>query len=397
MLLGIEVLLAGPAMTGSTAPPSTLPTIRPEPVRGPLTALKAELVVEGLNSPTDVLQLPGSDLFLVAEKPGRVVIIEDGRILESPLLDITLWVLDKANEQGLLTITTHPDFVSNGPLYLFFTDRDGDSQLVEVTLSGSEPPQVERGSLRSILEVPQRHKWHQSGSMVFGPDGYLWVSIGDGGGKGDPRQNGQNPATLEGTIIRIDVGGWPYSIPSDNPFFDLRRPGRPEVWAYGLRNPWRISIDPPTGLLYVPDVGQDTTEEINIVALGDGGTNFGWSETEGSSCFEDRECDPGDYTLPVLQYLHGARGCAIVGGQVYRGAAIPELHGHYFYSDFCRGWVRSLVYESGLITDESDWEPDFGRLGNVTSFGTDNEGELYITNLEGQLWKIVPVRDHPDD
>ena len=393
LLIGLGLLVPGSLAAEPTEPAPVVSSSPQASVEGALTGLTASLVVAGLHFPTDVLELPGSGLLLVAEKPGRVVIVEDGRVLEKPLLDISDWIVETSQEQGLLSIEAHPDFVDNDLLYLFFTDLIGDSQLVEVEVLRSGSSVLGVGPPRSILQVPQRHKYHQSGSMVFGPDGYLWVSIGDGGGIGDPEKNGQNPATLKGTIIRLDLSGRPYSIPSDNPFFDLRRGGRPEVWAYGLRNPWRISIDHETGLLYVPDVGQETVEEINIVTLSDGGTNFGWSATEGTGCFREETCDPEAFTLPVLHYLHKGNGCAIVGGQVYRGAAVPELHGHYFYADFCRGWIRSLLYEGGLVTNEREWESDIGKLGNVTSFGTDTDGEMFVTNQEGQLWKIIPIRD----
>ena len=365
---------------------------QPTDLGGDLVGLETEIVVRGLVEPTDVIEPPGLGALLVTEKPGRIVVIRDGQVHDEPLLDIEHLILNDVNERGLLSVDAHPDFMENCRLFIFYTDVDGDSLIAEGSVSGTSPPSIDPESLRPILEIPQEHRWHQSGSMTFGPDGYLWVSIGDGGGIGDPQENGQNPHTLEGTVIRLDVDALPYGVPSDNPYA-LSGEGRREVWVFGLRNPWRISIDSETRLLYVPDVGQEDFEELNIVSLSDGGANFGWPVAEGPSCFEADECDLSEFTMPVYHYPQGGSDCAIVGGSVYRGSAIPELHGHYFFSDFCGGWLRSLAYENGQVTEEKDWEPELGRLGTVTSFGTDAQGELYVTTFEGDLLKIVPVRE----
>ena len=361
-------------------------------VVGDLTGLETEFVVRGLVEPTDVIEPSGLGVLLVTEKPGRIVVIKDGSILDEPLLDIEDLVLSDANERGLLSVDAHPDFRENCRLFIFYTDVEGDSIIAEGIVSNTSPPTMDPDALRTILEVPQEHRWHQSGSMTFGPDGYLWVSIGDGGGIGDPQQNGQNPQTLKGTVLKLDIDVLPYGVPPDNPFIESGE-GRPEVWAFGLRNPWRISIDAETRMLYVPDVGQAEFEELNIVSLSNGGANFGWPVAEGPSCFEAQECDTSEFSMPAYYYPNRASSCAIVGGSVYRGPAIPELDGHYFFSDFCGGWLRSLAYENGQITKEKDWEPELGRIGTITSFGTDVSGELYITTFEGDLLKIVAVRE----
>ena len=384
-----------PTTTATTQPCSTSEPANAgqlTDVVGDLTGLETEFVVRGLVEPTDFIEPPGLGVLLVTEKPGRIVVIKEGLILDEPLLDIKDLILSDANERGLLSVDAHPDFSENCRLFIFYTDVDGDSQIVEGIVSATSPPTMDRASLRVILQIPQEHRWHQSGSMTFGPDGYLWVSIGDGGGTGDPQKNGQNPHTLKGTVLKLDVDVLPYGVPPDNPYA-VSGEGRPEVWAFGLRNPWRISIDWGTRLLYVPDVGQEAFEELNIVSLSDGDANFGWPVAEGPSCFEAQECNTSGFTMPVYHYPQGGSDCAIIGGSVYRGSAIPELDGHYFFSDFCGGWLRSLAYENGQVTKEKDWEPELGRLGTVTSFGTDAQGELYVTTFEGDLLKIVPVRE----
>lgn len=378
-------------VTERCASPEAVGAGQPVEVVGDLERLGTEFVVRGLVEPTDIIEPPGLDALLVTEKPGRIMVIREGLVLDEPLLDIEDSVSSDFNERGLLSVRAHPDFRENCRLFLFYTDRAGDSRIVEGIVSGISTPTMDPDSLRLILEIPQDHRWHQSGSMIFGPDGYLWVSIGDGGGIGDPREHGQNPSTLKGTVVRLDIDAVPYAAPPDNPFVESRE-GRSEVWAFGLRNPWRISIDPETRMLYVPDVGQEGFEELNIVSQDGGGANFGWSVTEGPGCFEAEECDMAGFTKPVYHYPQEGSSCAIVGGSVYRGSAIPELEGHYFFGDFCGGWLRTLVYEDGQISSEIDWEPELGRLGTITSFGTDAEGELYVTTFEGDLLKIVPVR-----
>lgn len=363
-------------------------------VAGDLEDLEAQLITDQLDQPSDMFVLPGSSILFVVEKPGRIVAVEDGAIHDHPVLDMTSMVESGENEQGLLTALPAPDFADTCKIYLFYTDTHGDSQLVDARVSGIEQPTISTGSFHAVMTIPQPHIWHQSGSMFFGPEGYLWVTAGDGGHIGDPNNEGQNPRTLLATVMRIDVSVSPYAIPPDNPFNGSDE-GADEVWAYGLRNPWRIWID--EGNVYIPDVGQEGYEEIDVVPIDEPGHNFGWSVTEGFDCYDkdpddglDPVCDPSSFTMPVAGYVHQDTGCAIVGGPVYRGRDIPELDGHYFYADFCRGWVRSLVYQDGEIHDEAEWD----RLDQslVTTFATDWAGEMYYASLDGSLWKIVPVR-----
>jgi glucose/arabinose dehydrogenase len=237
-----------------------------------------------------------------------------------------------------------------------------------------------------LLEVVQPTDRHNAGMLQFGPDGYLYVSLGEGGAASE---NAQNSNTLLGSILRIDVdGGAPYAVPPDNPFVDGEAP---EVWAIGLRNPWRFSIDPATETMFIADVGHSDWEEINAVPLAPVGYNFGWLPMEGTRCFQ-AGCDTSGKTLPVLEYSH-SQGCSISGGFVYRGKAIPEIDGHYFYSDWCQGWIRSFRLDGSEVVDETDWTEELGSPGQVTSFGTDAAGELYVTTWDGLVFKIVAVRN----
>jgi glucose/arabinose dehydrogenase len=219
---------------------------------------------------------------------------------------------------------------------------------------------------------------------MFGPDGMLYLGTGDGGGGGDPQNNGQNINTLLGKLLRIDVTTLPYTIPATNPFAGATA-GRDEIWAYGLRNPWRYAFDRTAGMLYIADVGQGAWEEVNAVTVTTAGVNYGWRIMEGTHCFGATTCNMSGFTLPVHEYGHGPE-CSITGGFVYRGAAIPELHGHYFYSDFCAGWLKSFRLSGGAATDHRDW--DIGSIGNVLSFGSDATGELYMLTGSGRAYRI---------
>jgi hypothetical protein len=239
--------------------------------------------------------------------------------------------------------------------------------------------------------VEQPFANHNGGQILFGPDGMLYIGLGDGGSEGDPGGRGQSVTDLLGDILRIDVSSGPgYTAPPDNPFVG-RTDARPEIWSYGLRNPWRFTFDSPTGDLYIADVGGSAWEEVDVVTAAAGagrGTNFGWAATEGSHCHATSECDPGAFTLPVLEYSHD-EGCSITGGFVYRGAAIPALQGHYFYADYCRGWVRSFRLQDGQAVERQQWAA-LAPGGTIPSFGQDAAGELYILTAEGQVFRIVP-------
>ena len=381
----------GPGPTTTLVPP--VQVVVDQPVLE-FQGLVAKVITDELDEPVDVAGAIGDDRLFVAEKAGVVRIVgPDGVEFPEPFLDLRGFVLDDGNEQGLTTIELHPRFVENGRVFVFYTDLDGDGQLYEYTVDESDPDRLDPDSGRQILEILQPNQYHQSGTIDFGPDGYLWLSLGDGGGQYDSYENGQDPTTLLGSILRLDVdAAEPYAIPPDNPFVDENGESAPspEVWAFGLRNPWRISIDQAAGMLYVPDVSQEGNEEINIVPLNGGPHNFGWPVWEGTDCLDEELCNGDGFTQPLYEYPHEGT-CAIVGGEVYRGASIPELHGHYFFADHCGGWIRSIVYDDG-IAGENSWRDDLGRIRFITSMSTDGRGDIVITTLEGQLLRIEAVR-----
>jgi glucose/arabinose dehydrogenase len=238
-----------------------------------------------------------------------------------------------------------------------------------------------------MLHIGQPYANHNGGHVLFGPDGMLYVGMGDGGSGGDPHGNGQDRGTLLGKLLRIDVDrGEPYAIPRDNPFGAGRRGGRPEIWAWGLRNPWRFAFDRETGLLYIADVGQSRWEEIHVAAASQPGFNYGWNIMEGAHCYRSRTCDRSGLVMPAHEYDH-SQGCSITGGFVYRGRGVPGLVGHYVYSDYCNGWIRSFRYVDGVAREHRDW--DVSGIGNVTSFGEDGRGEMYVLSTNGRVYRVV--------
>ncbi|MDA1103989.1 MAG: PQQ-dependent sugar dehydrogenase, partial [Gemmatimonadetes bacterium] len=305
----------------------------------------------------------------------------------TPFLDISTSVSSNG-ERGLLSVAFHPDYASNGFFFVNYTDGAGDTRIVRYTVS-VDPDRAEGGSASAVLTVPQPFSNHNGGQIAFGPDGMLYVGLGDGGSGGDPQGHGQNPLTLLGSMLRIDVdGGMPYSIPASNPFVGDAG-AAPESWAVGLRNPWRFSFDRQTGDLYIADVGQSEIEEISVQRAGSGGgENYGWNTMEGSRCFATASCDMTGLVLPGFEYTH-AEGCSVTGGYVYRGQAIPSLRGRYLFADFCSPWIRSLDTASGSLTDLFDHTPDFGPVSRIVSFGEDHRGELYVISLDGVVYRIV--------
>ncbi|MDH3729820.1 MAG: PQQ-dependent sugar dehydrogenase [Acidimicrobiia bacterium] len=336
----------------------------------------------GFVRPNYALALPGTDSLLVMQADGTVWTVLDGFVAAEPYLDLKDRVLDTGIEQGLLGMAFHPEDPSR--LFVYFTDSSEDAHLVELEAS---PSGADSATARTVLTVEQPTNRHQAGMVTFGTDGYLYLSSGDGG---DGGTQGQNPESVLGTILRIDVdGATPYGIPPDNPF--VGGGGAPEVLVYGLRNPWRFSIDPITELLFIGDVGQDSWEEINVVPLDLDPHNFGWPLTEGAHCFLERGCDPTDFDGPTLEFGHDD-GCSVTGGFVYRGKAIPEIAGQYFYSDWCGRWIRSFTYADGEAADQRDWA-ELDGFGQINSFGLDANGELLVITWDGEVARIVPVRE----
>lgn len=359
----------------------TPPPPRPQPSQ---VRLQLQKVAGGLTQPLFLDAPQGDSRLFIVEQPGRIKVVSGGSLLPVPFLDIADLV-GTGGERGLLGLAFHPQYAVNGRFYVNYTDTSGDTRVAEYR-AGTDPNKADRASGRVILTVDQPASNHNGGMLAFGPDGYLYAALGDGGGGGDQFGHGQRSGTLLGSLLRIDVdSGDQYGIPADNPF--VAGGGAAEVWVYGLRNPWRFSFDDQR--LYIADVGQGKWEEIDVLTTGDGGANLGWSIMEGTHCYNPSSgCNRTGLTLPAFEYGHG-EGCSVTGGYVYRGNAVPELNGHYFYGDFCSGWVRSFRYTGGGVADPWDWTADLGTIASLTSFGTDGQGELYVVSGRGDVYRIA--------
>ena len=355
-------------------------------------------VATGLDFPLYLTTAPGDNSRLfIGEKGGIIRIIKNGTLLGTPFLDI-LNLVSTGSEQGLLGLAFDPNYVTNGRFYVSYTDTAGDSRIVRYLVSGN-PDVAQAAPDRVLLTIDQPFANHNGGDIVFGPDGYLYIGMGDGGSGNDPQGNGQDLTDLLGSLLRIDVSPQgDYTVPGDNPFIS-QPAARPELWDFGLRNPWRFSFDRETGDLYIADVGQNAREEINVAPAAQGrgkGLNYGWNIMEGTLCTPgvNPDCSKTGLTLPVLDYDHSSGNCSVTGGYVYRGSAIPEIRGTYFYADYCAGWVKSFVYRNGAATDPKDWE-SLRPGGNITSFGEDGQGELYILTSQGGVYRIIAVAVSP--
>lgn len=349
----------------------------------PLQGVAFEAIADGFDEPLFATAVPGDSALYIVEQAGRIWRLDaDERTL---FLDIRGVVNRTGNERGLLGMAFHPDYPDDPRVFVDYTGSGGATFVASYRLDGDA---LDPDSAAVLLKIPQPASNHNGGMVAFGPDGYLYVAMGDGGASNDRFGNGQRPDTLLAALLRIDVTATDgYAIPPDNPFVDGG--GAPEVWAYGLRNPWRFSFDVEGGSIYIGDVGQGNYEEVDVAPVDRSGLNYGWPITEGLHCFSPSQgCDTDGLTLPVLEYDH-TQGCSVTGGYVYRGAAIPELDGVYFYSDFCSGWVRSFVYTDGAIFDERQWTDS---IGNVTSFGLDGDGELLVVARDGTIYRMTPVR-----
>ncbi|HWJ94653.1 MAG TPA: PQQ-dependent sugar dehydrogenase, partial [Telluria sp.] len=347
-------------------------------------------VASGLDRPIHLAAPEGDSRLFVAERPGRVRVVSGGSVLAQPFLDISARV-STTGEGGLLSLAFDPRFASNGRFYVAYTDLQHEL-VVERFSTPAGASVADASSALPIIRIPHpTYTNHYGGQIAFGPDGMLYIGTGDGGGEGDPLGNGQNLNSLLGKLLRIDVAAatttQPYAIPDTNPFVHAQG-RRAEIWASGLRNPWRFSFDGQT--LLVADVGQERREEVNIAAATQGGLNYGWNRMEGTLCFNAVDCDRTGLTLPAFEYDHGngdANGCSITGGFVYRGQAIPELAGRYFYSDYCGNYLRSFFPSPTGVTEQRDWQVA-GMAGPVVSFGRDGQGELYLVAASGRIYKI---------
>ncbi len=368
----------------------------------------------GLSQPVHIAHAgDGSGRLFVVERSGRIRIVKNGTLLNTPFLDIRGRVGDSGSEQGLLSVAFPPDYASKGYFYVDYTDLSGDTVIARYYIS-TDPDVADPDSEEMILTVDQPYANHNGGQLAFGPnDGYLYIGMGDGGSAGDPQDNAQNPASLLGKILRIDVeptrvisvdftlylpivfaGNNPvsnssYNIPPSNPF--TRTSGyRGEIWVLGLRNPWRFAFDRQTGDLYIGDVGQGRREEIDYQpAASAGGENYGWNIMEGSDCYNATSCgDTSDLTRPATEYVtHSDGNCAVTGGMVYRGQDYPGMQGIYFYADYCSGQIWGLKY------DGTTWQNSpllFNANFRISSFGEDEDGNLYVTDYtNGNIYMIV--------
>lgn len=368
------------------------------PEKRPLVGLELNRITDSLNFPVGGALQPGTDRIFIVERLGRVRIVEGDQVLADPALDISQKTANSSWEQGLLGIAFHPRFESDGRVFLSYTEASSGDQVVVSFRFAADKNHLDVTTETELIRVPQAYPLHNGGSIRFGPDGMLWIGLGDDGAdpkatdpaRQDSFRHGQNPATLPGTMVRIDVDGpAPYSIPPDNPFADGVG-GAPEVWAYGLRNPWSFWFDGST--LIIGDVGFVSWEEINVLDLGtDAGANLGWSEWEGRACFADRDCIATPAMPPKIALSRNPGPCAVIVGPVYRGRAIPELVGEVFYSDLCGAWLRTSP-----VADLSDATPGTTWLENLTirttAFVTGPEGEVFVLTLDGALYRIDPVR-----
>ncbi len=366
------------------AKPTPLPAkTNSQPVT-PVDNIQLIPFVTGFKRPVYMTHAGGNTLYVV-EQAGKIKIIADGQLRAEPFLDISAQVNDYINEQGLLGLAFHPDFAQNGTFYIYYTTEDeGNSVLARYKTLDSDPFRADPASETILLTFIQPDSVHNAGQLQFGPDGYLYVGVGDGGLLYDKTGNGQNPETLLGSILRLDVdatgNGFAYGIPATNPFVGEER--EDEIWAYGWRNPWRFSFDRVTGDLFTTDVGEFEREELNFQPVSSGGgENYGWNVWEGSSCFQAEICPSDGFTFPVFEFDH-QEGCAIIGGYMYRGQALPTLWGNYFLGDYCTGKIWRL-FPNGDGSWQADVVLDSEFL--ITGFAEDAAGELYLLTQQGEI------------
>jgi glucose/arabinose dehydrogenase len=390
---------SGIAQNGSTTQATPLPTFSPtspqpglSPSRQDAEPVRAEhfpdpgsftwkQVASGFDKPVGLEHAgDGSGRLFVLEQEGVVRILKNGRREGKPFLDIRDRVGSSGNEQGLLGLAFHPRYPENGYFFIHYTDRSGDTVVARYRVS-ADPDKGDPATEEKILQVAQPFANHNGGKIAFGPDGYLYIGLGDGGSGGDPQGHGQNLDSLLGKLLRLDIDGG--TVP-ENPFAGT---GRPEVWVYGLRNPWRFSFDRHTGALFIADVGQNSFEEINFIPSGSpGGQNFGWNVMEGLTCFRAEQCNNNGMDLPVFVYPTRADGnCSVTGGYVYRGEQVSEWQGVYLFGDYCSGRVWGLFWDP-----IGEWKSAqlFDTDQNITSFGEDESGELYLVGHRGKIFRL---------
>ena len=375
-------------------------------------SLSSIQIANGFTKPVYVCQPPGdNDRLFVLEQKGIIKIIKNGKTVRKPYADLRNKVhnpITPGDERGLLGLAFHANYQNNGFVYINYSDKN-DHTIVSRFRVASDPDRLDTKSEKVLIKLKQPFSNHNGGHMEFGPDGYLYISVGDGGKWGDPYNNAQNLGNLFGKILRIDVDtGDPYAIPDDNPFIN-NEDAKDEIWLYGLRNVWRFSFDWGKGDVYLGDVGQDLWEEIDFVAAENaGGQNFGWRVMEGNHCYNPKEdCEPTG-VLPIFEYPNDANymkiltgmdepnvdGCSVTGGYVYRGSAISELQGTYFFADYCSGNIWTFKEKNGKATEFQNRTEEISLGGGgftnyISSFGEDNNGELYIVDYNGIIFKLT--------
>ena len=376
----------------STAPSASAPAGSFDPAG---VAVGFDPVVDGLDAPLAIANAgDGTGRLFVAQQTGQIRIVRDRRLVSQPFLDIAARITS-GGERGLLGVAFHPKFPDDPRVFVDYTDRNGDTQVSSFRVDPASPDRVDPGTEQRILFVSQPYANHNGGAVVFGPDGFLYVSLGDGGSGGDPHGNGQSLKVLLGKILRIDIdhpsGDRAYGIPSDNPYASGADGGLAEIWLKGLRNPWRISFDRANGDLWIGDVGQGDWEEIDVQRAGaPGGTNFGWNRMEGAHCFQPQEgCQDPSLTLPVAEYGHD-QGCTVIGGNVDRGPSQRLLAGGYVFADYCSGrvWAIDPAVDGPrqpTVVAETDH--------NFSAFGEDEAGDLYAVDIsDGTLLRVTAAR-----
>lgn len=374
------------------------------PVLGAQQALDTEVIATGLNTPVFALTPPGetaSRLFVLTHW-GRIRIIENDVLLPTPFLDVSA-IRRWAGEDGVHCMAFHPDYAANRRFFITYTDHAGDWVLAEYLRDPVDPNLADPNSARILLVIPHPSPIHYSGWMEFGNDGYLWIGVGDGADQGDPLNHSQRGDLLLGKLLRLDVDnpapGLEYGIPPTNPF--VNDPNvRDEIWALGLRNPWRCDYDEGTGDVWLGDVGYATWEEVDFLPAGVAGANFGWRMMEGNHCYNpSTNCNPnGTHVLPVHEWQHGGSPfrCSVTGGKVYRGADMADMHGRFFFADYCSGEIWSMRWGGSGIVDFHDHSGEFlnalGVGASITGFGADANGEIYVLNSDdGSVHRVIPA------
>jgi glucose/arabinose dehydrogenase len=379
----IPSMVASPPILSQTATTtSTNVSVFPDP-----SGYTWALIVSGMELPVDIKNASdGSGRLFIVDKRGKIYILENGRVLSDPFLDISSEVDSTNTEQGLVGLAFHPEYVRNGQFFVNYIEKNGNTVIARFSASRTNPDTADPTSEVDYLHVHQPYPNHNGGGLAFGPDGYLYIGLGDGGSGGDPQGNGQNLQTYLGKLLRIDVDhGNQYQIPAFNPF--ASGGGLPEIWAYGLRNPWRFSFDHLTGDLFIGDVGQDSWEEVDFVPRGTaGGINFGWNYFEATHSYRGQPPATEQFTFPLAEYSH-SEGCSITGGYVYRGSVLPEWNGIYLYGDYCSGNIWGIIPGEG---SGLEGKLLFSSVAQITSFGVDENGEIYITDYKtGSILKLT--------